>query len=578
MGLQGAMNSAVSGLSAQGNAMSVIGNNISNSNTTAYKANRALFSDVLAQEVSSAGGNSQVGRGVNTATVDSDFSQGTFKGTSSNTDLAVDGPGLFIMGQQGSDTVNYTRDGAFNFNDQGYLVNPTGQMVQGYQVNENGDTIGDLTDVQVNTNSSIPAQQTTGVTTVTNLNADTKTNTAGSFGGTYKGWERINATNYDTISFDLNFAGRSVTGGSGISVDMEQVNTNQGGTTTTDTANGLATQLNSLTGSTPAGINSIAGDVTSGGLVVEDSEGNELTITQNGDSFDFSTTNGSNFGVKEFDETVTGSTNTYAQLNVSSDSLGTQTALNSDSTSSVYAFNEDNPAKTSDFSTSVTAYDSLGEAHTITTYFQKTSNNNWDFYFMAPAGEVSGTPDSGQQRVGSGSVEFTPSGEIAATDSASTDPITWNNGSETGQQITYDLSGLTQFSGQSEVVRQEQDGNASGSMVDVNVDQQGNVIANYSNGESQKEFRLGLAQFSNEGGLSRAGNNLYEATAQSGDPAIGVPGSSVGTIRSNSLEQSNVDIAKQFTDMITTQRAYQANSRVISTTKDMLQEVINLTR
>ena len=559
MGLQGAMNSAVSGLSAQGNAMSVIGNNISNSNTTAYKANRALFSDVLAQEVSSAGGNSQVGRGVNTATVDSDFSQGTFKGTSSNTDLAVDGPGLFIMGQQGSDTVNYTRDGAFNFNDQGYLVNPTGQMVQGYQVNENGDTIGDLTDVQVNTNSSIPAQQTTGVTTVTNLNADTKTNTAGSFGGNYKGWEWNGSADRDVIEFDLNLGEETV---DTVTVDMDSV-------TSPKNSNEIADFIQSNISST-----------------YTNSNGDELNITRDGDSFNFSTTNGSSFGITNFRETTTGgSSTTSAQMNINSDTLNDQATLQYGTNTSAYAFDTNNPAETSDFSTSVTSYDSLGEAHTITTFFDKTSNNNWDFHFMAPAEEVSEvggtniTSSSGLVEVGSGTAEFTSTGEVAnISPGKTTEGITWSNGSAAGQQITYDFSGLTQFSGQSEVVRQEQDGNASGSMVDVNVDQQGNVIANYSNGESQKEFRLGLAQFSNEGGLSRAGNNLYEATAQSGDPAIGVPGSSVGTIRSNSLEQSNVDIAKQFTDMITTQRAYQANSRVISTTKDMLQEVINLTR
>ena len=573
MGLQSAMTSAVSGLSANGNAMSVIGNNISNSNTTAYKANRALFSDVLAQEVSSAGGNSQIGRGVNTATVDSDFSQGTFEGTSSNTDLAVDGPGLFIMGQPGNDTVNYTRDGAFNFNDQGFLVNPTGQRVQGYQVNENGDTIGDLTDVQVNTNTSIPAQQTTGVTTVTNLNADTKTNTAGTFGGDYENW-----TPSDTVAFDLNVG---VLGNLGtVAAD--------GATSNAGIADNIGNAIDGL-----GNWDNIGNDITGSYSNLEDegdyaewndSNGNTvLRIERNGNSgFNFQTYQGANFSITEFNETTGATPNPDKKMNVISSSLGEQTTLKTSDTSGVfdsaYVFDPDNPAETSDFSTSVTAYDSLGEAHTITTYFQKTSNNNWDFHFMAPAGEVSGDPDSGLQEVGAGSVEFTPSGEIATTDNPSTNAITWSNGSEAGQQITYDFDGLTQFSGQSEVVRQEQNGNASGNMVDVNVDEEGTVIANYSNGESQKEFRLGLAQFSNTDGLKRAGDNLYEATPESGDPAIGVPGSSVGTIRSNSLEQSNVDIAKQFTDMITTQRAYQANSRTISTTKDMLQEVINLTR
>ncbi|MCF8085593.1 MAG: flagellar hook-basal body complex protein, partial [Desulfohalobiaceae bacterium] len=122
-------------------------------------------------------------------------------------------------------------------------------------------------------------------------------------------------------------------------------------------------------------------------------------------------------------------------------------------------------------------------------------------------------------------------------------------------------------------------GNGPGKLEDVNVKDDGTVQAVYSNGETEDEYQLRLAQFANEGALQREGNNLYSAPDAAGKTE-GWPGSgsSVGTIRSNSLEQSNVDIAKQFTDMITTQRAYQANSRVISTTKDMLQEVINLTR
>jgi flagellar hook protein FlgE len=421
--------------------MSVIGNNISNSNTTGYKANRALFSDILAQEVASAGGNSQIGRGVNTATVDTNFSQGTFQGTSSNTDLAIDGPGLFIMGEPGNDTVNYTRDGAFEFNPQGNLVNATGQRVQGYRLNDNENPVGDLTDVHVNTNSSIAAQQTGNIDLSTNLDAD----------------------------------------------------------------------------------------------------------------------------------------------------------------ASVKAFDVDNPNTSSNFTTSTQIYDSLGQSHTLTTYFNKINDaaNEWEYHTAVSVDDLDTNPANtgdtdgdGNPEIGyvaEGSFQFDTNGQfdgftgsITGTNSGSSftsvaGGLDWNNGADDTQQVATNLD-LTQFSGQSEVVRQEQDGNASGNMVDVSVDAEGNVIANYSNGESEKEFRLGLAQFSNPGGLKREGDNLYSQTDASGDPAIGMPGSSVGTIRSNSLEQSNVDIANQFTKMITTQRAYQANSRTISTTKDMLQEVINLTR
>ncbi len=155
--------------------------------------------------------------------------------------------------------------------------------------------------------------------------------------------------------------------------------------------------------------------------------------------------------------------------------------------------------------------------------------------------------------------------------------MTWNNGSDTEASLDYRLN-ITQFSTESRVVTQQTDGFSSGYLTDVAVDQEGIITGTYSNGETRDLSRLALGKFSNNNGLEKIGNNLYSATRSSGPADIGTPGAGFGRIFSNSLEQSTVDIAEEFTKMITTQRSFQANSKTITSTDEMLQEVINMKR
>ncbi len=170
MGLSSAMFSSVSGLDASGTAISVIGDNISNVNTPGFKGRRAEFVDVLGRSITGSGGFSQVGAGTSLSNVRSVFSQGTFETTSRPTDLAIEGGGFFAMeGPQGR---FYTRAGLFGFDDQGVLVNNTGQRVQGFAVDPvTGLSTGALGDIQLATSVSPPAVTTTLDLSV-NLNSD----------------------------------------------------------------------------------------------------------------------------------------------------------------------------------------------------------------------------------------------------------------------------------------------------------------------------------------------------------------------------------------------------------------------
>ncbi|MBI5655745.1 MAG: flagellar hook basal-body protein [Geobacter sp.] len=136
MSITSAMFTGISGLSANGEAISVLGNNISNVNTTGFKSGRMLFSDVLSASV---GNNSQIGRGVQIQAVQNNFGQGSFETTENVTDLAIQGDAFFVV-QNPGEAMRYTRAGAFSFDENQILVNPDGLQVMGYGINQTTGT------------------------------------------------------------------------------------------------------------------------------------------------------------------------------------------------------------------------------------------------------------------------------------------------------------------------------------------------------------------------------------------------------------------------------------------------------
>ena len=182
-------------------------------------------------------------------------------------------------------------------------------------------------------------------------------------------------------------------------------------------------------------------------------------------------------------------------------------------------------------------------------------------------------------------LEFDSSGKLVNNE----DPVmtlTLTNGAISGQEISLDLvddgatnGNVTGYPADTMINSQSQDGYPAGILLSVSVDNNGVVTGSYSNGQLIDLYRVALADFPSYSGLTKMGNNLYSASKNSGQASIGIIGTGrLGTISSNSLEMSNVDLAKEFVKMITTQRAYQANSRVISTSDELLTELINIKR
>ncbi len=150
-----------------------------------------------------------------------------------------------------------------------------------------------------------------------------------------------------------------------------------------------------------------------------------------------------------------------------------------------------------------------------------------------------------------------------------------NGTTQTEIVVTFDT---TQFNSESVVISQNQNGSGAGNLTGVEIDPDGIVVASYSNGEKTKIAQLVLGKFVNSGGLSLVGSNLYKETSSSGTARTGLPGPELGNIFTNSLEQSNVDMGSEFVRMITVQRGFQANSKIITTVDELLGELINLKR
>ncbi len=273
------------------------------------------------------------------------------------------------------------------------------------------------------------------------------------------------------------------------------------------------------------------------------------------------------------------------------DSISITANLNANATPPANAWDPQNPAATSNFSTTLTTYDSLGNSHAVDVYFTNTGPNAWDYHVVANGSDVSGGTAGQNQEIGTGSLTFNTNGALATETTTLPTTVTFNGASaqtinlNLGTPITSSsggaagtgLDGITEFGSASAVSAQSQTGYASGALTGVQVGSDGTVSGTYSNGQTVAVGQLAIAKFQSNQGLAATGNNLFEATAASGDAALGAAGSAGrASITSGALEQSNVDIATQFVDLIAHQRAFQASSKTITTADQMLQDLMQV--
>jgi flagellar hook protein FlgE len=287
--------------------------------------------------------------------------------------------------------------------------------------------------------------------------------------------------------------------------------------------------------------------------------------------------------------TQLGSLNLGSMQSAPVPSTSVQMKLNLESSSvAPGTFDAADPNTTSNFTTSTTVYDSLGNTHRVDLYFRSDGAGTWDWHGLvdgAQVGGVAGTPTE----IANGTLTFNTSGALdVETLNASSANFT---GATPGQAITFDfgdaittdagtgLAGTTQFSGASVVNSTSQNGFGAGSLVDIVVDENGTIDGLFSNGQRREVARVALATFAADDQLERAGTALFRETTASGQALVDSAATGArGSISAGTVETSNVDLTNELVTLIAYQRAFQANVKTVQTADEMLQEVANLKR
>jgi len=248
---------------------------------------------------------------------------------------------------------------------------------------------------------------------------------------------------------------------------------------------------------------------------------------------------------------------------------GIQLNLDSRAKTITAAFNI-NDATTYDNATSMTVFDSLGNPHTLSTYFVKAAANTWSVYGAADGVAMTGAL---------GTLAFNPDGTLDATTSAVPYSVSMalTTGATTPLTFPLDFTGSTQFGSTFGINALTQDGFTSGKLAGYSVSEDGILLGRYTNGQSRALGQVVLASFANPQGLQPLGNNGWGESTGSGQPLVGAAGTgSLGALQSGAIEESNVDLTQELVDMITAQRVYQANAQTIKTQDQVLNTLVNL--
>ena len=457
--------SGVSGMQNHQTRLDVIGNNVSNVNTTGFKRGRVNFQDMISQQLTGAakpteevGGVNpkEVGLGMTVASIDTIFTQGNLQSTGVSTDIAIQGNGFFVL-KNGQETF-YTRAGTFGVDSEGTLVNPAnGLRVQGWMAQEvNGEmvinTAGSTEDLIIPIGQKDAAKATTNVDFACNLNKNTL-------------MLEENASDSDILK----------------------------ATWGTETK-------------------------------VYDSFGNEHML-----SVSFTRVPGTN-------------NQWQATVNVDAENAAeTMTRVGLGTTDGVE-------------NTFVVTFDNFGRLQSVTDSAGNVTNEDGQVSIQASFNVPGGNPDAdGNPLRQTMNINLGTIGSIENT--------------------------ITQFAESSSTKAFYQDGYTMGYLDNFKIDASGIITGVYSNGTTRAIGQIAMASFTNQNGLEKAGDNTYVASNNSGLANIGTSGvAGKGSLLAGALEMSNVDLTEQMTDMIVTQRGFQANSKTIQTADTLLDTVLSLKR
>ncbi len=622
--------------------MDVIGNNIANINSVGFKRSRTTFQEALIQTLRGAGRPSSIsggtnpvqrGLGMSVASIDNIFSQGGLETTGQITDLAIQGNGFFVL-SDGKQRF-YTRVGTFGFDANSDMVNSAnGMWVQGKMADNDGNIPATATvgNIRLPFGQQDPAKVTTHAELANNLNSAATDSVVTDWSAGTTGVDRVSgiardgaggthsitvagaqATQSTALSTASGLTGAETLGSQGVTAaglaEITSVSIDNGassspisGLTVNSTIDDLLAALNKVQGVTAA------------------IDGGQIRITRNyaGAGATKNITIVSTTATAPASETIVGAIlNASATFTANSGTNHTMTATDvftptggiagspvdlslevSDATGLVNAITdvggggitvESNSqvtagtlvldTKDTQYSTSITIYDSQGGKHTLVmTFTKQVTENTWNWEAELTGGE---RPIYGS----TGNVVFNGDGSMSSFnfDGGATgfgfDPGTGAdlmdvqlNAGTSGR-----FDGLTQFASNYTASIITQDGYTLGILDKIAIDPTGEIVGIFTNGVSRTLAQIALADFSNEQGLIKSGESLYQISPNSGAGVLGVAGETISaSISSGALEASNVDLSQEFTGMIIAQRGFQANARVITTSDSMLDELVNL--
>jgi flagellar hook-basal body protein len=537
---------ALSGLQADSVELNTIGNNLANLNTTAYKGQTTSFEDLFYQQIGRSGSGDpiQLGAGTKVSGTSTDFAQGTIlpDADTNTTDMALNGNGFFIVEQNGQQSL--TRAGNFQVATNGTLITQDGQQVLGYPfVNEPAKATQNFS-LTANFDSTAPPDTTlSSQVQIFDSLGNAHLVTVTFFNG--------NAT--DAWNWDV-----SLPAGDAIGLP-----TNNTGTLFFDSSGKIR--------------NPVTGPITFPGLV-DGADTLSLTFHRSGiTNLPSASVNLSS--AQDGNAAVDGILSTNPQpivLPVGS----TERAQATQTISAMVNLNEGAAVGTT-FTTPVQVFDSLGQSHNATITYNKTGTNTWSYAVTLPAGDATGAPvnNTGTLTFDSNGNLTAPTGNVAGisfpgvTDGASDLTFNWNlNGS--GSTPT-----ITQLASANSNGTVSQDGFASGIYTGIKIDESGVITAQFSNGQDRPIVQIAVATVANEQGLVATGGNNFQTTGASGQAVAGVAGSGGrGTIDDGALEQSNVNISTEFTNLIVAQRAFEGNAKTVSTFDTISQDVLAMVR
>lgn len=247
------------------------------------------------------------------------------------------------------------------------------------------------------------------------------------------------------------------------------------------------------------------------------------------------------------------------------------------------------PTESSNYSTGITVYDSAGNSHNLTMYFNKQEDNTWTWRAVGKGDEMVGGT-KGQGVIGAqGTLKFSIDGKLESQ-TVSQNAFNFTKGAQPDQAINFSfgddilsggtgLKGSTQYGSASDIYRTTQDGYTAGTIGGLSFSDDGVLAASYTNGVTKNIAQLAVAKFENNEGLYKAGNNMFKESRNSGSANIGGPGTAGrGKVFSKSVEASTTDIASEFVNLIQMQRAFQANARTLTSSDELMQEVLNMKR